>query len=117
MSSYNLHSAIIVTSESLYIYISLLQNPSQLKNIYFTLLFLVIKLLALYSIKYSLNYLSAYPIRNSPIYATWSATIGNFTPLCLIFSFIPYYSRYIYLGAYNLYIYNNLLSSLLAFLL
>ena len=55
---------------------------------YFILLFLVIKLLVLYSIKYSLNYLSAYPVRNSPMYATWSAIIGNFTPLCLIFSFI-----------------------------
>ena len=58
------------------------------KNIYFTLLFLVIKLLALYSIKYSLNYLSTYPIRNSPVYATWSAIMGNFTPLYLTFSFI-----------------------------
>src|SRR5580692_9858419 len=84
----NLCLAVIITSGLLYIYISLLQNPSQLKNIYFTLLFLVIKLLALYSIKYGLNYLNIYPIKNSPVYATWSTTIGNFTPLCLIFSFI-----------------------------
>ena len=42
---------------------------------YFTLLFLVIKLLALYSIKYGLNYLSTYPIKNSPAYTTWSTTI------------------------------------------
>ena len=55
---------------------------------YFILLFLVIKLLALYSVKYSLNYLNAYPIKNSPVYTTWFTTIGNFTPLCLIFSFI-----------------------------
>ena len=55
---------------------------------YFTLLFLVVKLLALYSIKYNLNYLSIYPVRNSPVYTTWSTIIGNFTPLCLIFSFI-----------------------------
>ena len=55
---------------------------------YFTLLFLVAKLLALYSVKYGLNYLSMYPIKNNPVYATWSATIGNFTPLYLIFSFI-----------------------------
>jgi hypothetical protein len=34
---------------------------------YLTLLFLVIKLLALYSIKYSLNHLSAYPAKNNPI--------------------------------------------------
>ena len=88
MSSCNLYSAIIVALGLLYIYISLLQNPSQLKNIYFTLLFLVVKLLALYSIKYSLNYLSIYPVRNSPVYTTWSITLGNFTPLCLIFSFI-----------------------------
>ena len=55
---------------------------------YFILLFLVVKLLALYSVKYGLNYLSVYPIKNNPAYATWSATIGNFTFLCLIFSFI-----------------------------
>src|SRR5580692_2494174 len=55
---------------------------------YFILLFLVVKLLALYSVKYGLNYLSIYPVKNSPAYATWSATIGNFTFLCLIFSFI-----------------------------
>ena len=55
---------------------------------YFTLLFLVIKLLALYSIKYNLNYLSIYSIKNNPAYATWSTTIDSFTPLCLIFSFI-----------------------------
>ena len=67
---------------------SLLQNPSQLKNMYFTLLFLVIKLLALYSVKYGLNYLSIYPVKNNPAYTTWSTTIGNFTLLCLIFSFI-----------------------------
>ena len=59
-----------------------------LKNIYFTLLFLVVKLLALYSIKYSLNYSSIYPVKNNPAYATWSTTIDNFIPLCLIFSFI-----------------------------
>ena len=51
-------------------------------------MFLVIKPLALYSIKYSLNYLNAYPVRNSPVYATWSATMDNFTLFCLIFSFI-----------------------------
>ena len=88
MSSYNLYLAVIVVLGLLYIYISLLQNPSQLKNIYFTLLFLVIKLLALYSVKYNLNHLSVYPVKNSPVYATWSTTIGNFTLLCLIFSFI-----------------------------
>ena len=88
MSSYNLYLAIIVTLGLLYIYINLLQNPSQLKNIYFTLLFLVVKLLALYFIKYGLNYLSTYPVKNSPTYATWSATMGSFTPLCLIFNFI-----------------------------
>ena len=80
--------AIIVTLGSLYIYINLLQNPSQFENMYFTLLFLVIKLLALYSIKYGLNYLNIYPVRNSPVYTTWFIIIGNFTPLYLIFSFI-----------------------------
>jgi hypothetical protein len=55
---------------------------------YLTLLFLVVKPLALYSTKYSLNYLSTRPVKNNPIYATWSTTIGNFYPLHLIFNFI-----------------------------
>ena len=88
VNSYNLYLAVTVTSGLLYIYISLLQNPSQFKNMYFTLLFLVVKLLALYSIKYSLNYLSTYLIKNSPAYTTWSTTMGSFAPLYLIFSFI-----------------------------
>ena len=88
VSSCNLYLAVIITLGLLYIYINLLQNPSQLKNMYFTLLFLVVKLLALYSVKYSLNYLNIYPVKNNPVYATQSTTIGNFTPLYLIFSFI-----------------------------
>ena len=44
--------------------------------------------LALYSVKYSLNYLSARPVKNNPTYATWSATNSNFTPLFLILSYI-----------------------------
>ena len=70
MSSCNLRSAVIVTLGLLYIYISLLQNPSQFENIYFTLLFLVVKPLALYSAKYSLNYLNIYPVKNNPTYTT-----------------------------------------------
>src|ERR1700729_2532211 len=55
---------------------------------YYTLLFLVVKLLALYSTKYSLNYLNVYFVKNNPVYTTWFITIGNFCPSCLIFSFI-----------------------------
>jgi hypothetical protein len=55
---------------------------------YFTLLYLVIKLLALYFIKYGLNHLSIYPIKNNPAQATWSIIISNFIPLYLIFSCI-----------------------------
>ena len=55
---------------------------------YFTLLFLVVMPLALYSTKYGLNYLSVRFVKNNPVYATWSTTIGNFYPLYLIFSFI-----------------------------
>jgi len=43
---------------------------------YFTLLLAVVSLLALYSIRYSLNYLSTRPVNS------------NFTPLYLILSFI-----------------------------
>jgi hypothetical protein len=67
MSSYSLYSAIASTFKSLYIYISLFINPSYIKNIYFTLLFLVIKLLALYFTKYSLNYLNIYLTKNNPV--------------------------------------------------
>jgi hypothetical protein len=67
ISSYSLYSAVAVASKSLYIYISLFANPSYIKNIYLTLLFLVNSLLALYSTKYSLNHLSTYFIRNNPV--------------------------------------------------
>ena len=67
MSSHSLYSAIASTSRSLYIYISLFTNPSYIKNMYLTLLFLVVKLLALYFIKYSLNHLSTCPVRNNPV--------------------------------------------------
>ena len=42
-------------------------NPSYIKNIFFTLLFLVDSLLALYSAKYSLNHLNTYPASNNPV--------------------------------------------------
>jgi hypothetical protein len=67
ISSCSLHFAIAIASKSLYICVSLFINPSYNKNMYFTSWFLVVKPLALYSIKYSLNYLSAYPARNNPI--------------------------------------------------
>jgi hypothetical protein len=67
VSSYSLYSAIVSTSGSLYIYISLFINPSYIKNMYFTSLFLVVKLLALYFIKYGLNYLSACLTKNNPM--------------------------------------------------
>jgi hypothetical protein len=67
MSSCSLCSAIASASESLYIYISLFMNPSYIKNMYLTLLFLVVKSLALYFAKYSLNYLSTCPAKNNPV--------------------------------------------------
>src|SRR6202042_278575 len=88
VSFYSLHFTIAITFKFLYIYISLFANPFYIKNIYLTLLFLVIRLLALYSTKYNLNYLSTCLARNSLTYATWFIIMGNFTPLYLIFSFI-----------------------------
>jgi hypothetical protein len=67
MSSCSLYSAIASTSKSLYIYVSLFTNPFYNKNIYLTSLFLVNSLLALYSTKYGLNYLSTHPAKNNPI--------------------------------------------------
>jgi hypothetical protein len=67
VSSHSLYSTIASASKSLYICISLFANPSYIKNIYLTSLFLVVKLLALYSIKYGLNHSSVYPVRNNPI--------------------------------------------------
>jgi hypothetical protein len=67
MSSCSLYFAIAFTFGFLYIYISLFANPFYIKNIYLTLLFLVVKLLALYSVKYSLNHSSAYSARNNPV--------------------------------------------------
>jgi hypothetical protein len=67
MSSCSLHFTIASAFKSLYIYISLFTNPSYIKNMYLTLLFLVIKPLALYSTKYNLNHLSIYSARNNPV--------------------------------------------------
>jgi hypothetical protein len=67
VSSCSLYSAIASAFRSLYICISLFTNPSYNKNMYFTLLFLVVKLLALYSTKYGLNHLSVYPAKNNPV--------------------------------------------------
>jgi hypothetical protein len=67
VSSCSLYSAITSAFRSLYIYISLFTNPFYNKNMYFTSLFLVNSLLALYFIKYSLNHLSVYPVKNNPI--------------------------------------------------
>jgi hypothetical protein len=67
MSFYSLYFTIAVTFRSLYICVSLFTNPFYIKNMYFTLLFLVNSLLALYSTKYSLNYLSTCPARNNPV--------------------------------------------------
>jgi hypothetical protein len=67
ISSYSLYFTIAIPFKSLYIYISLFINSFYIKNIYLTSLFLVIKLLALYSTKYNLNHISIYPVRNNLI--------------------------------------------------
>jgi hypothetical protein len=67
MSSCSLYFTIAIVSKSLYIYVSLFTNPSYIKNMYLTSLFLVNSLLALYFAKYSLNHLSVYPVRNNPV--------------------------------------------------
>jgi hypothetical protein len=67
ISFYSLRSAIVSASRSLYICVSLFANSSYIKNMYLILLFLVVKLLALYLTKYGLNYLSTYPAKNNPV--------------------------------------------------
>ena len=49
---------------------------------------MVIILLICTLVKYSLNYLSALPVRNNPIYTTWSIDVGNFTPSYIILKYI-----------------------------
>src|ERR1700728_191508 len=66
------------------IYINYSINPPQLKNKYFTSKLVVVILFIYTLVKYSLNYLSTLPVRNKPIYTTWSIAIGNFTPSCVI---------------------------------
>ena len=39
-------------------------------------------------VRYSLNYLSALPIRNNSIYTTWSINIGSFAPSYIILKYI-----------------------------
>jgi hypothetical protein len=67
MSSCSLYSAIASAFRSPYIYISLFTNLFYIKNMYLTLLFPVIKLLALYFTKYGLNHLSVHPTKNNPV--------------------------------------------------
>jgi hypothetical protein len=67
VSSCSLYSAIAFTSKSPYIYVSLFANPSYIKNMYLTLLFLVVKLLASYSIKYGSNHSSTHSAKNNPV--------------------------------------------------
>ena len=77
-------STVVVTFRSPNIYINYFINPPQLKNKYFTSKLVVIILFIYTLVRYNLNYLSALPIRNKPIYATWSINIGNFTSFCVI---------------------------------
>jgi hypothetical protein len=67
ISFYSLYFAIISAFRSPYIYISLFTNSFYIKNMYFTLLFLVNSLLALYFAKYGLNHLSTYSAKNNPV--------------------------------------------------
>ena len=67
ISSRSLYSAIASASRSPYIYISLFTNPSHIKNIYLTLLFLVVKPLASYFAKYSSNHLNTHSVKNNPV--------------------------------------------------
>jgi hypothetical protein len=67
VSSCSLYFTIAFISGSLYICISLFVNSFYIKNIYLTLLFLVIKLLVLYFTKYSLNHLSVADLVNQGI--------------------------------------------------
>src|SRR6202021_3121384 len=74
----------VVAFRSLNIYINYSANPPQLKNKYFSSKLVVIILFIYTLVRYSLNYLSTLPIRNKPIYATWSIDMGNFTPSYVI---------------------------------
>src|SRR3984957_14731210 len=78
----------VVALGSLNICINYSINPPQLKNKYFTSKLVVIIPFIYTLVRYSLNYLSALPIRNKPIYATWSIDIGNFTPSYIILKYI-----------------------------
>ena len=74
----------VIASRSPNICVNYSVNPPQLKNKYFTSKLVVIILFIYTLVRYSLNYLSALPIRNKPIYATWSINMGNFTPSYII---------------------------------
>jgi hypothetical protein len=66
INSCSFYFTIAVAFKSLYIYVNLFANPFYIKNMYFTSIFLVVKLLASYSIKYNLKHLSDYPAKDNP---------------------------------------------------
>src|ERR1700722_15210685 len=78
----------VVALGSLNICINYSANPPQLKNKYFTSRLVVIIPFIYTLVRYSLNYLSALPVRNKPIYTTWSINMGNFTPSYVILKYI-----------------------------
>ena len=59
---------------------------------YFVSRLVVVALFVWYSIKYSLNYFNALPVKNIPVYVTVSASVAILGPLYLSFNDI--YIRY-----------------------
>ena len=85
---YNFLSTVIITFRSPNICISCSINPLQLKNMYCISLLVVVILFTYISIKYSLNYSNALPVRNNPMQATQSVVIANFIPSCITLKYI-----------------------------
>ena len=86
VNKYSFHSAIAFSSKSPNIYIIQFLKLSQLKKIYFISRLVVVALFIWYSIKYSLNYFNAFPVKNIPAYTTASASITILGPSYLSFN-------------------------------
>ena len=66
------------------IYLSQLVNPFYVKNIYRTFILVVPILFSCILVKQGLNHSNTLPVKNNPVQATYSITIGSPSPLLVI---------------------------------
>ena len=80
----NLSLATNSSSGLLNICLSQLANPSHVKNMYRTSTLVVPILFSCISVRQGLNHSNTFPVKNNPVQATYSMTVGSPGPLLVI---------------------------------